>query len=83
MTATQHFKILEIVEPSIGKEKAVQFTEQIEKVIDSTFESKKDVLATKEDLYKVSDKLETKLWTAFVTLVVMILGVYAAIILKH
>lgn len=83
MTTTQQFKIFEILEPMVGKEKATQFTEQIEQVIDNKFESKKDILATKEDLYKVSDKITSKLWTMFVTLVVMVLGLYATIIFKH
>lgn len=83
MTTTQHLKILEILEPTMGKEKAVQFTEQIEKVIDSTFDSKKEILATKEDLYKISDKIETKIWTIFISLVVLILGLYATVLFSH
>jgi hypothetical protein len=82
MTTSQQFKIFEILEPSVGKEKATQFTEQIEQVIDAKFQNQKDILATKDDLYRATDKIETKLWTMFITLVVMILGLYATIIFK-
>lgn len=83
MNTTQQFQIFEILEPVLGREKALKFTEQIESVVDIKFESNKDILATKEDLHKVSDKIISKLWAAFITLVVMILGLYATIIFKH
>ena len=138
MTATQQFKILEILEPTLGREKATELTKSIEEVIDAKVEEKVEVLATKEDLYKATsatkedlyktsaatredlhktsvatredlhkataairedlhkfsvaakedtqrayEKLEGRLWTTFITLVVMILGLYATIIFRH
>jgi len=94
MTATQQFKILEILEPVMGRERATELTKSIEEVIDAKVEEKADVLATKEDVYKASaatkedihksyERLEGRMWATFITLVVMILGLYATIIFKH
>lgn len=116
MTAATQFKILEILEPALGRQKATEFTERIEDIVDTKFLNETKTLATKDDLhktsaalkddlnktsaalrdelnktslllkeeiYKVSEKLESRIWTAFITLAVMILGLYATIIFRH
>lgn len=37
MNAATQFKILEILEPVLGRQKATEFTEQIEDIVDAKF----------------------------------------------
>jgi hypothetical protein len=49
MTATQSFKIQSILEKAVGREKATEFTEQIDEVVSDNTKALKDIFLTKED----------------------------------
>jgi hypothetical protein len=49
MTAAQSFKIQRILEAAVGKEKATEFTEQIDEVFTENNKALKDIFLTKED----------------------------------
>jgi hypothetical protein len=79
MTSQQSFNIAEILEPVVGKEQAKFFTGQIEEVVDM----KGTKLETKiDELGGRIDKLDGRIDKFFITLVVLILGLYATIIFK-
>lgn len=74
--------LYDILSAKLGKEEAKTLVTFIEEKVEQQVEQKATILATKNDLLEMERHINTKLWTAFVTLVVMILGLYAAIILK-
>ena len=87
MTATQSLNLYNLSLKHFKSEAdAAAFVREIEVVVDNKFDSKKDILATKEDIASVrleikEAKLETIKWVFafFVTLALMILGLY----IKH
>jgi hypothetical protein len=77
MTINQHYKILAILKQAVGsEEKAKEFTSAIQEVIDDQFVEAAKVLATKEDLNKLSGKG----FTAYVSLVILLAGLYGTMI---
>jgi chromosome segregation ATPase len=88
MTAEQSFRIAALLEPTIGKAKAEQFTKDIEEVVEmkgTTLETKIDKLDTKIDRLETKiERLDNRMWAMLITLAVMILGLYGTIIFyKH
>lgn len=90
-------RLYEVLAQKIGKNEAENLTQYIEVKIKHEVQSKVDILATKEDIQgtkldihelrvEMKDSIiSMQRWMlgTFITLVVMILGLYAAILLKH
>jgi hypothetical protein len=74
--------LYDILSAKLGKEEAKTLVTFIEEKVEKQVEQKATILATKNDLNDLERHINTKLWTAFVTLAIMILGLYAAILLK-
>jgi ABC-type multidrug transport system fused ATPase/permease subunit len=59
MTATQSFKIQSILEKAVGREKATEFTEQIDEVVSDNTKALKEIFLTKEDKIDLISKIES------------------------
>ena len=74
--------LYDILSAKLGKEEAKTLVTFIEEKVEKQVDQKITHLATKTDLLDLERSINTKLWTAFITLVVMLLGLYATILLK-
>jgi hypothetical protein len=72
-------KIYNILSEKLGKESAETLTNYIQDSVKETVESKRDSLATKDDIIS----LQRWMLGTFITLVTMILGLYALILFRH
>ena len=86
-------RLYEILAQKVGRNEAENLTRYIEVKVKHEVQSKVDILATKEDIQLGIHELRVEMkdsiismqrWMlgTFITLVVMILGLYAAILLK-
>jgi hypothetical protein len=75
MTAAQTNKIIDLFEDAIGRQKAKEYTEEIEKIIDGQVQGIVNHLATKDDINKVYGLIITM----FITLGLAIIGLYGSI----
>lgn len=83
MTTEQSFKIAEILEEAIPRDKAQDFTKLIDEVLDGTLKSGIESMDKKLDkLDSRLDKIDTRLWAMFITLGLMILGLYGTLFLR-
>ncbi len=57
MTATQSFKIYDILQKHFKSNDAKAVVEEIETIIDNKFEKEKNSLSTKEDIYRLEQKI--------------------------
>ena len=57
MVAISSIEMYNILKVKIGESEAKALTEYVENKIENSFEKQKDVLATKEDLYKLEVKI--------------------------
>lgn len=84
MNATQSFKIYEILQKHFQNDAdAKALVAEIEQVIESKIEAKKDVLATKEDVLALKEdvsRLEIKLESRFNTLIMWMVGTGVGIV---
>jgi hypothetical protein len=88
MTAAQSLKIYEILGRHFNNaEDARIVVTEIEEIIDAKSDNKRDVLASKEDILKLENKIEAKIaetkfdlikwvFAFFASLAVMIVGLY-------
>ena len=83
-------KLYEILAQRIGKNEAEYLTQYVEVKIKDEVLNKVEILATKDDIHGLRDEMKDSTismqrWMlgTFITLVIMILGLYAAIFLKH
>ena len=77
MTATQSLNLYNLSLRYFKNEAdAKAFVEEIETVVDNKFENKKEVLATKLDLAEVKVDIIKWVFAFFVTLALMIAGLY-------
>jgi hypothetical protein len=78
--------LYDILSAKLGKEEAKTLVTFIEEKVEKHVEQKLENVVTTGEFQKGLNDLErsinTKLWTAFITLVVMLLGLYATILLK-
>jgi len=64
MTAAQSFKIQRILEAAVGKEKATEFTEQIDEVVTDNTKALKEVFATKTDIERLRSGIRKDIFIA-------------------
>ena len=83
-------RLYSILAQKIGRNEAESLTQYIEVKIKDEVRTKVEILATKEDIHGLRDEMKDNTismqrWMlgTFITLAVMILGLYAAILLKH
>lgn len=83
-------KLYEILAQRIGKNEAECLTQYVEVKIKDEVLNKVEILATRDDIHGLRDEMKDNTismqrWMlgTFITLVIMILGLYAAIFLKH
>ncbi len=74
--------LYDILSTKIGKEEAKSLTKFVEAKIEKDIDDKTKYLATREDLEKGFKEQARWMLGLFVTLTLMILGLYATILLK-
>ena len=82
MSAITITYLYSILSEKLGKESAESLTSYIEKKIEKDIEQQTKHLATKEDLERGFKEQGRWMLGIFITLTIMILGLYAAILLK-
>ena len=87
MTATQSLNLYNISLRYFKNEAdASAFVKEIEIVVDNKFEDKQTILATKEDLYKLSEKMSDQFkWMVglFIPLYLSMIGLIITLLLRH
>lgn len=83
MTGSIQIKLFQVFKEKFGERDATQIVEILEETIDNKFEEKKEILATKQDIADLSEKLhqgkvDTIKWVFgfFIALALMIIGLY-------
>ncbi|WP_207510908.1 hypothetical protein [Longitalea luteola] len=82
-------KLYEVLAQKIGRSEAECLTHYVDVKVKTELCNKLEILATKEDIHALRNEMKDNIismqkWMlgTFITLVVMILGLYAAILLK-
>jgi hypothetical protein len=90
MTTITTIQLYDILAQKIGKETAKTLVDYVDTKIDKSLEDKSKVLVTKEDIGALENRLLREMngqlrWIIgiFVTQTLMILGIYAAMFLRH
>lgn len=73
-----NYQLLKILRDKIGEEQAEALVTYVESKVEEEFETRKDVLATKKDIYELSEKMNSHFrWLIglFITQMAFVLGV--------
>jgi hypothetical protein len=83
-------KLYEVLAQKIGRSEAECLTYYVDVKVKDELNTKIEILATKEDVHALRNEVKDNtismqkwLLGTFITLVIMILGLYATILLKH
>lgn len=76
-------KLYDILSQRLGREEAESLVDFVETKIEKNLEEKTGHLASKQDLSETKADIIKWMFGTFITLVVMILGLYATIIFKQ
>lgn len=76
MMSALELKVYEIFKNRLGEQEATTIIEYFESKAEQKYQEKKDVLATKEDLSQVKVDIIKWVFAFFVTLALMIAGLY-------
>jgi hypothetical protein len=83
-------RLYDLLSQKIGKPEAESLTQYVEVKIKNELNTKIEILSTREDIHALRNEMKDNTislqkWMlgTFITLVIMILGLYATILLKH